>query len=70
MTDPMAGIDLGMSLRTALGTLSPTDRAVLVLRYLEDLSIAETASRLGLSEGAVKNRSLRALARVREGSLR
>ena len=70
VTDPMAGIDLGMSLRTALGTLSPTDRAVLVLRYLEDLSIAETASRLGLSEGAVKNRSLRALARVREGSLR
>ena len=66
----MSEVDLGISLRTALGELSPTDRAVLVLRYLEDLSVAETADRLSLSEGAVKNRSLRALARVRDGSLR
>ncbi len=70
VTDPMADVDLGLSLREALGELSRLDRAVLVLRYLEDLSVAETAQRLDLSEGAVKNRSLRALARVREESLR
>lgn len=68
--DPMAESDLRISLREALGQLTRLDRAVLVLRYLEDLSVAETAERLALSPGAVKNRSLRALARVREGSLR
>ncbi len=70
VADPMAHSDLRMSLRDALGELTRLDRAVLVLRYLEDLSVAETAERLELSPGAVKNRSLRALARVREGSLR
>ncbi|WP_395656450.1 SigE family RNA polymerase sigma factor [Nocardioides sp.] len=70
VTDPMAQSDLRMSLQDALAELSRLDRAVLVLRYLEDLSVAETAERLDLSPGAVKNRSLRALARVREGSLR
>ncbi len=68
--DPMADSDLRLTLREALAELSPLDRAVLVLRYLEDLSVADTAERLGLSPGAVKNRSLRALTRVREGSLR
>ncbi len=68
--DPMAESDLRMSLREALGELTRLDRAVLVLRYLEDLSVAETAERLELSPGAVKNRSLRALTRMREGSLR
>ena len=67
--DPMAVSDLRLSLQDALAELAPLDRAVLVLRYLEDLSVAETATRLGLSPGAVKNRSLRALNRVREGSL-
>lgn len=70
VADPMSHSDLRMSLREAMADLTRLDRAVLVLRYLEDLSVAETAERLGLSPGAVKNRSLRALARVREGSLR
>lgn len=70
MMDPMAGSDLRISLQEALAGLAQLDRAVLVLRYLEDLSVAETAERLDLSTGAVKNRSLRALARVRERSLR
>ena len=57
VTDPMADSDLGMMLREALGELSRLDQAVLVLRYLEDLSVAETAERLDLSPGAVKNRN-------------
>lgn len=52
-------------LREALGELADADRAVLVLRYLEDLSVAETADRMGVSPGAVRSRSMRALERVR-----
>jgi DNA-directed RNA polymerase specialized sigma24 family protein len=41
------------------------DRAVLVLRYWEDMSVAETAAELHLTEGAVRNRAMRALAVLR-----
>ncbi|MEP7088892.1 MAG: SigE family RNA polymerase sigma factor [Nocardioidaceae bacterium] len=68
--DPTALSDLRLSLQDALSELTPLDRAVLVLRHLEDLSVAQTAERLGLSQGAVKNRNLRALNRVRDRSLR
>lgn len=67
--DPSSGADLRLALQDALGELAPVDRAVVVLRYLEDLPVDEVAARLGLSPGAVKNRSMRALARMREGSL-
>ena len=63
--DPTTGHDLRLSLVQALDGLSPLDRAVLVLRYLEDLSVADVADRLGVSPGAVRNRSMRALERVR-----
>ena len=51
--------------RSALATLPPQDREVLVLRYLEQLSSGETAAVLGVSDGAVKMRHLRALQRMR-----
>ena len=54
-----------LDLASALGRLPPTDRAVLVLRYWEDRSVAETAAELGLSELAVRSRASRALARLR-----
>lgn len=54
-----------LALRDALAGLAPADRAVLVLRYLEDLSVEETADRMGVSAGAVRNRSMRALDRIR-----
>jgi RNA polymerase sigma-70 factor (ECF subfamily) len=50
----------------ALAELRDTDREVLVLRYLEQLSTRETAAVLGISEGAVKVRHLRALERLRK----
>lgn len=59
-----------LELREALAALAPVDRAVLVLRYLEDLPVAEVARLLDLSPGAVRNRSMRALARMRERSTR
>jgi len=51
--------------RSALARLNERDREVLVLRYLEHLTTAETAAVLGITEGAVKLRHLRALDRLR-----
>jgi RNA polymerase sigma-70 factor (sigma-E family) len=52
-------------LMAALARLSTVDRAVVVLRFWEDRSVAQTAADLDLSEAAVKNRSLRALRELR-----
>jgi RNA polymerase sigma-70 factor (sigma-E family) len=54
-----------VALLTALAELAPVDRAVVVLRFWEDRSVAQTATDLDLSEAAVKNRSLRALRSLR-----
>ena len=54
-----------LALMSALSRLSVTDRAVVVLRFWEDRSVARTAQDLGLTEAAVKNRSLRALRELR-----
>ena len=55
-----------VALMTALARLAPLDRAVVVLRFWEDRSVAQTATDLDLTEAAVKNRSLRALRTLRE----
>ena len=48
-----------------LATLPPRQRAVLVLRYYEDLSEAQIATVLGCSTGTVKSQSARAIGKLR-----
>jgi RNA polymerase sigma-70 factor (sigma-E family) len=54
-----------VALLEALATLSPRQRAVLVLRYFDDLTEAATADALGISLGAVKSHARDGLARLR-----
>jgi RNA polymerase sigma-70 factor (ECF subfamily) len=51
--------------RAALARLAESDREVLALRHLEQLSAPEVAAVLGVSEAAVKSRALRAMQRLR-----
>ena len=59
--DHAAGRDLAVDVWQALGELSPRQRAVMVLRYYEDLSEAEIARTIGCSRGSVKTHATRAL---------
>jgi len=61
--NPEAGLD-ALTVRQALATLSPRDRAVLVLADLEGRSMAEVAEALGSTRAAVKLRASRARRRL------
>lgn len=50
----------------ALKTLPPKQRAVIALRYYEDLSEVDIARTLGCSVGTVKSQASKALAKLRE----
>jgi RNA polymerase sigma-70 factor (ECF subfamily) len=52
--------------RAALDHLPERDREVLVMRYLEQLSIKDIAATVGGTEGAIRVRHVRALERLRE----
>jgi RNA polymerase sigma-70 factor (sigma-E family) len=64
---PDTGDALGdrQQMADALATLPPRMRAVLVLRYAEDLSEAATADALGCSVATVRSQTVRGLARLR-----
>jgi RNA polymerase sigma-70 factor (sigma-E family) len=64
--EPFQTIDAVSELRSALGTLSRRQRAVIVLRYWEDLSEADVAELLGCSVGTVKSTASRGLTRLRQ----
>lgn len=57
--------DASLVLREALAQLAPRQRAVVVLRYFEDLTERETADVLGVRVGTVKSQARDALARLR-----
>ncbi|MFL6110262.1 MAG: SigE family RNA polymerase sigma factor [Catenulispora sp.] len=66
-----AEFELRSTVWNSLAQLPRRQRAVVVLRYYEDLSEAETAEVMGISIGTVKSTASRALAKLRtDGALR
>jgi RNA polymerase sigma-70 factor (sigma-E family) len=63
--DAAAATELRLVMRGALARLTARQRAVLVLRYFEDLPEAEVARALGCSVGTVRSTTHRSLARLR-----
>jgi RNA polymerase sigma-70 factor (sigma-E family) len=63
--DPYTAVDARQLLKRALAELSPRQRAIVVLRFYEDLTEPQVAAVLGCSVGTVKSTVSRALARLR-----
>jgi RNA polymerase sigma-70 factor (sigma-E family) len=55
-----------LTLRDALGRLTPKQRAVLVLRFYEDLTESQAAAALGISPNTIKSQTRVALRRLRD----
>jgi RNA polymerase sigma-70 factor (sigma-E family) len=66
VADPFAEVELRDSLVRLLVQLPPRQRAVIVARYWEQLSEAESAQLLGCSVGTVKSATARGLRRLRD----
>jgi RNA polymerase sigma-70 factor (sigma-E family) len=64
-----AHVDVRRDVLAALALLPRGQRAVVVLRYFDDLTEAQTAAALGVSIGTVKSQSARALAALRGSPL-
>ncbi|MFG2004169.1 SigE family RNA polymerase sigma factor [Spirillospora sp. NPDC048911] len=64
--DGTSAVDLRLTVRRALTRITARQRAVLVLRFFEDLPEAEVARILGCSVGTVRSTTHRSLARLRE----
>jgi RNA polymerase sigma-70 factor (sigma-E family) len=64
--DRTVDVDERDELWRAVGRLPRQQRAVIVLRYYEDLSEVEIAAALGVSAGTVKSQASRALAALRK----
>ncbi len=58
--------EVTLDLWTALGRLPSRQRAVVVLRYFDDLTEAKTAEQLGCSVGTVKSQHAKAMRRLRQ----
>ncbi|MEU4191489.1 SigE family RNA polymerase sigma factor [Kribbella sp. NPDC026611] len=66
LPDPSGAVDTRLLVVQALATLTPSQRACVVLRHFADLSIEQTADVLGIGTGGVKSQTSRGLARLRE----
>ena len=64
--DPLPSLDTRAELLQALSQLPARQRAVLVLRYFNDLTEAQVADVLGCPPGTVKSSASRGLARLRD----
>lgn len=60
--------DAAALVQQALARLTPKQRAVVVLRHLDDLSVREVAAVLRIGVGTVKSQNAAALERLREGA--
>ena len=65
VADETDAVDSRIVLLRALAQLPPRRRACVVLRYLDDLSVAETAAALGCGEGTVKSQTSRGIDELR-----
>lgn len=62
---PANDADARLALKAALAVLTPKQRAVVVLRFYEDLTEVQTAAALDIAPGTVKSTCRQALARLR-----
>lgn len=63
--DPAVHVAVRLAVQSALLRLTPRQRAVLVLRFYEDLTEAATARELGCSVSTVKSQTRHAIGRLR-----
>ena len=56
---------LRLDVERALAALTPRQRAMVVLRFLEDLPVTEVAALLGVAEGTVKSQTARGVEALR-----
>lgn len=66
-TDDVASIEGEAVIETMLQVLSPGERAVVALRYMQDMSLEDIGEILDIPIGTVKSRLARAHARIRAG---
>jgi RNA polymerase sigma-70 factor (sigma-E family) len=65
--DRTAAVDVRLAVAMALRGLPARQRAVVVLRFFDDLTETQVADALGCSVGTVKSQAFKALGRLRDG---
>jgi len=66
LSDESAALDSAVEIQEMLARINPNYRDVIILRYIDQLSVKETALTLGWTEKKVRNTTHRALQKLRE----